>query len=82
MLGMRLSPAEEARVTRFARAHGRKKSDVARQALNEFLDRNDDEDGFVRQARLIADRERNTPEGRRDVAEVDALAWRLTKSLG
>lgn len=81
MLGMRLSPAEEARVTRFARAHGRKKSDVARQALNEFLDRNDGEDEFVRQVKAVAAFERTNPEAIREVEEADAIAWRAVNAL-
>ena len=81
MLGVRLSAAEEARVARFARAHGRNKSDVARQALSEFLDRNDDEDDFVRQVKAVAAFERSDAEAMRDVEEAEAMAWRTIDSL-
>ena len=81
MLGFRLSPSEEDRVSRFARAHGRKKSDIARQALNEFLDRNDGDDEFIRQVKAVAAFERSDPEAMREIEDAEAMAWRTIERL-
>ena len=49
MLGVRLTPEIESRFARFARAKGRPKSDIARTAIVEYLDRHGDDLEFERQ---------------------------------
>lgn len=81
MLACRLPTEEEERVVRFARAHGRGKSDVVRAALAEYLDRHEGEDDFVRQIKAVAALERGSAERQAELGEVDALAWRMTEAL-
>ncbi len=81
MLGVRLTPELETRMERFARSTGRPKSDVARVAIVEYLDRHGDDDEFARQLRAIAKIEREDGAARQAVDELDALAWRMTDDL-
>ena len=69
MLGVRLDSQTEKRLDRFVRERGRAKSEVARAAIVEYLERHDLEAELRRQVRLIS---AATTEER--LREVDALA--------
>lgn len=56
VLGIRLSDQLETQLESQARREGRSKSDIARQAIVDYLRRHGDEDEYVRQARHLADR--------------------------
>jgi predicted transcriptional regulator len=81
MLGVRLSPEIEHRFTRFARAKGRPKSDIARTAIVEYLDRHGDDHEFERQLKAAAEMERNQPTTQQEINELDEAAWRMTNDL-
>jgi predicted transcriptional regulator len=81
VLGVRLTPEIENRMTRFARSTGRPKSDVARAAIVEYLDRHTDELEFERQLQAAAEMERHNDASRQEIDELDALAWQLTNDL-
>jgi RHH-type rel operon transcriptional repressor/antitoxin RelB len=53
MLGIRLDSGLEGDLDRFARATQRTKSDIAREAVREYLQRHSTEDEFRRQAALV-----------------------------
>lgn len=68
MLGLRLDVATEERLARVARRQGRTKSDLAREALSDFLNRAEDD------ADLIAELKRITAAtSERDLAVLDDL---------
>jgi len=54
MLGVRLDPETEAGLARLARQTRRSKSDVARDAMREYLDRHSLDAELQREVRLIA----------------------------
>jgi predicted transcriptional regulator len=81
MLGVRLSPEIEHRFTRFARAKGRAKSDIARTAIVEYLDRHGDDHEFERQLKAVAEMEQNQAATRQEIKELDEAAWRMTNDL-
>jgi predicted transcriptional regulator len=81
MLGVRLSQEIEHRFTRFARAKGRPKSDIARTAIVEYLDRHGDDHEFERQLKAAAEMERNQPTTQQEIKELDEAAWRMTNDL-
>jgi predicted transcriptional regulator len=81
MLGVRLSPEIEHRFTRFAREKGRPKSDIARTAIVEYLDRHGDDHEFERQLKAAAEMERNQPATRLEIKKLDEAAWRITNDL-
>ena len=81
MLGVRLTPEIESRFARFARAKGRPKSDIARTAIVEYLDRHGDDLEFERQLKAVAELERSDPVARQEVKDIDAAAWRMTDDL-
>lgn len=54
MLGLRLDSAMAEHLERFARATRRSKSDIARDAVREYLDRHALDDEYKRQVQAIA----------------------------
>lgn len=68
MLGLRLDNDMASRLDRFARATRRSRSDIARDAVREYLDRHALDDAFQRQLQRIAMLAGD------DGAAVDALA--------
>lgn len=69
MLGLRLDRDMEQRLVRFARATRRSKSDVARDAMREYLDRHAVDEEYLRQVRALA-----AATSEDDLAELDAVA--------
>jgi RHH-type transcriptional regulator, rel operon repressor / antitoxin RelB len=69
VLGLRLDDAMEQRLGRFARESRRSKSDIARDAVREYLDRHAVDDEYKRQVRAIA---AATTEA--ELARIDALS--------
>ncbi|MEY2883418.1 MAG: Ribbon-helix-helix protein copG family [Pseudomonadota bacterium] len=68
MLGLRLDSEMASRLDRFARATRRSRSDIARDAVREYLDRHALDDAFQRQLQRIAMLAGD------DIVIVDALA--------
>jgi predicted DNA-binding protein len=81
MLGVRLGADVERRLERFARQHRRAKSDVARAAIGEYLDRHGLDDELERQLRACAAQERSDPRMQQEIDEADALAWKTIDTL-
>jgi RHH-type rel operon transcriptional repressor/antitoxin RelB len=54
VLGLRLDNSMEQRLARFAKATRRSKSDIARDAMREYLDRHAADDAYVEQVRALA----------------------------
>lgn len=81
MLGVRLGAEVERRLDRFARRRGRPKSDVARAAIVEYMDRHDLEEEFERQLKAAASDEASRPEARQELDEAERLAWRTINKL-
>lgn len=72
MLGVKLGPELEARFQRFAHRLGRRRSDIGRAAIIEYLDRYENEDEFDRQLRTLAE---STPDEDAYIAEKRTDAW-------
>ena len=53
MLGLRLEPELQRQLATLARRTGRSKSDIAREAVRDYLDRHDDDAEFRRQVFLL-----------------------------
>lgn len=81
MLGVRLSPDVERRFERFVREQGRAKSDVARTAIVEYMDRHSLDEEFERQLRVIANMERADPIVQRELDELEAQSWKTIEDL-
>lgn len=76
MLGLRLEPELQQQLTTLSRRIGRSKSEIAREAVREYLVRHDDEAEFRRQ--VIALNDSYTPE---DVASHDARVSEWLRAL-
>ena len=74
MLGLRLDSAMERRLAQFARQTRRSKSDIARDAMREYLDRHAGDDEYQRQVRAIAALRVAAGSVEADFAEFEALA--------
>jgi predicted transcriptional regulator len=72
MLGVRLDAEMDRRLTAIARRQRRSKSDVAREALQTFIAREDDQAEFVRQVQAIAEWEAAHPDAEEE-AFIDGL---------
>jgi predicted transcriptional regulator len=81
MLGVRLGTEVERRLERFARQHRRAKSDIARAAIGEYLDRHSLDDELERQLRACADKERRDRRMQQEIDEAEALAWKTIGTL-
>lgn len=66
MLGVRLDAEFDRRLTALARRQRRSKSDIAREALQAYITREDDQAEFVRQVQAIADWEAANPDPEED----------------
>jgi RHH-type transcriptional regulator, rel operon repressor / antitoxin RelB len=72
MLGVRLDAEMDRRLAAIARRQRRSKSDVAREALQAFIARQDDQAEFVRQVKLAAEYDL-TSEGQEEMEFLDRL---------
>jgi predicted transcriptional regulator len=81
MLGVKLEPALERRISDFSRKRHMRKSEFARLAFVEYLNRHDDEGEFGRQLRELAPHERKDVVTQREIDEHDALAWQIADDL-
>lgn len=72
MLGVRLDAEMDRRLAAIAKRQRRSKSDLAREALQAFIAREDDQAEFVRQVKLAAEYDL-TPEGREEMEFLDRL---------
>ena len=79
MLGLRLTPEIEQRLNRFVHRRGVRKSDVARSALVDYLDRHEPDDDFERQVAAHAAFDASGQAA--EIEEMDAAAWRTVKDL-
>ncbi len=79
MLGLRLSPEIERRLDRFVHRRGLRKSDVARSALVDYLDRHERDDDFERQVAVLAAFE--SADRSAEIDELNAAAWRTVDEL-
>ncbi len=79
MLGLRLTPEIESRLARFVRRRGVAKSEVARSALIDYLDRHENDDDFERQVAAVAVQERK--DRATGIDDVGTLAWRTIDRL-
>lgn len=81
MLGVRLDTETERRLAAVARRTRRPKSDIAREAVREYLDRHDTEDELERQLGIVANVERNSAAAKQELDELDAMSWRTIDRL-
>jgi RHH-type rel operon transcriptional repressor/antitoxin RelB len=76
MLGLRLDPATDQMLGRFAEKARRTKSEIARAAVREYIERHDLDAEFRRQVAALAAAERDAPDRELDAflkAHVDAI---------
>lgn len=81
MLGVRLDAETERRLAAAARRSRRPKSDIAREAVRQYLDRHEAGDEMERQLRAVGAIERSNARARQELDELDALSWRTIDKL-
>ena len=79
MLGVRLDAETDRRLAAIARRQRRSKSDVAREALQTYIEREDDSAEFARQVRAIAEWEAEHGDDTADF--LDAMAREMLDEL-